>query len=80
MSEPASTELFSLSSVIIRIIADYIHAIEALTTTSVNSLDHAMLLSSYENMISLAYTLYSRENLTNQYATLATKNKDLMLK
>jgi hypothetical protein len=38
-----------------------------------------MLLSSYENMISLACTLHSSENLTNEFTTLTTENEDLML-
>jgi hypothetical protein len=62
-----------------RIITNHIHAIKALTTTSADSLDHAMLCSSYENAISLTYALYSSENLTNWYTTLATENKDLVL-
>jgi hypothetical protein len=79
MSKPVSGKLSSLSSVIIRIIAGYAHAIEALTATSANSLDHATLLSSYENVISLAHALHSSENLTDQFATLATENEDLVL-
>jgi hypothetical protein len=39
-----------------------------------------MLLSSYENVISLTHTLHSSENLTNQFTALATENEDLMLK
>jgi hypothetical protein len=38
-----------------------------------------MLLSSYENMISLTCALHSSENLTNQFGTLATENEDLTL-
>jgi hypothetical protein len=62
-----------------RIITDHVYAIKALATTSMNSLDHAMLLSSYENTISLAHTLHSSENLTDRFTALATKNKDLAL-
>jgi hypothetical protein len=79
MSEPASTELSPLSSIVIRIIADDVRAVEALAAAAANSLDHAMLLSSYENAISLARTLHSSENLTDQFATLATENEDLAL-
>jgi membrane-bound lytic murein transglycosylase MltF len=77
MSKPASTKLSSLSSVVIRIITNHVRAIEALATTSTNSLDYTMLLSSYENAISLTYTLHSSENLTDQFAALATENEDL---
>jgi hypothetical protein len=38
-----------------------------------------MLHSSYENMINLTHTLHSSENLTDQFATLVTENKDLAL-
>jgi hypothetical protein len=79
MSEPASSESSPLASIIIRIVADHTRAIEALATTSADSLDHAMLLSSYENAISLTRTLHSSENLTDQFATLATENEDLAL-
>jgi hypothetical protein len=79
MSEPTSTELSPPSSVVIRIVADHVHAIEGLAAASANSLDNAMLLSSYENAISLTRTLHSSENLTDQFATLATENEDLAL-
>jgi hypothetical protein len=79
MSEPTSAESFSPSSVIVRIIADHARAIEALAAASVDSLDHAMLLSSYENAISLTCMLYSSKNLTDQFSALTTENEDLML-
>jgi hypothetical protein len=79
MSEPTSTESPPPASIIIRIIADHTRAVKALATTSANSLDYAMLLSSYENAIILAYALHSSENLTDQFAALATKNEDLAL-
>jgi hypothetical protein len=79
MSEPAPAESPSPPSVVVRIIADHARAIEALAATSANSLDHATLLSSYENAISLARTLHSSENLTDQFATLGTENEDLAL-
>jgi hypothetical protein len=79
MSEPAPTEPSPLASVIVRIIADHTCAIEALAAASVDSIDHAMLLSSYENAISLACILHSSENLTDQFAALATENEDLVL-
>jgi hypothetical protein len=78
-STSASTESTPQSSIIMRIIADHIRAIEALATTSTDSLDHAMLHSSYENAISLAHALHSSENLTDQFTALATENEDLML-
>jgi hypothetical protein len=79
MSEPIPTELSPLASVIIRIIANHTYAVEALATASADSLDHAMLLSSYKNTISLAHILHSSENLTDRFAALATENEDLML-
>jgi hypothetical protein len=78
-SMSASTELTPQSSAIMRIVADYVRAVEALATASVDSLDHAMLHSSYENAISLACALHSSENLTDQFTTLATENEDLTL-
>jgi hypothetical protein len=62
-----------------RIITDHVCAIEALAATSVNSLDHAMLCTSYENAINLAHTLHSTENLTDRFAALVTENEDLVL-
>jgi hypothetical protein len=79
MSEPATTESSPPSSVIVRIVADHVRAVEALAAASTNSLDHATLLSSYENAISLARTLHSSKNLTDQFATVATENEDLAL-
>jgi hypothetical protein len=81
MSEftPATATSSAPSSVFMTIISDYVRAIEALATASADSLDHAMLLSSYENAINLAHTLHSTENLTDQFAALATENKDLAL-
>jgi hypothetical protein len=63
-----------------RIITDHIHPIEALAATSADSLNYAMLCSSYENAISLTSTLHSSKNLTDQFTTLPTENKDLVLK
>jgi hypothetical protein len=79
MSAPTSTESSPPSSIIVRIVANHIHAIEALAAASADSLDHARLRSSYENAISLAHTLQSSENLTNRFAALATENEDLTL-
>jgi hypothetical protein len=79
MSEPASTESSPPSSVIVRIIANHVRAIEALAATSADSLDYATLRSSYKNAISLARALYSSENLTDRFAALATENEDLIL-
>jgi hypothetical protein len=62
-----------------RIVSDHTRAIEALAAASADSLDHATLRSSYENMINLAHVLHSSENLTNQFAMLVTENKDLAL-
>jgi hypothetical protein len=79
MSEPISTGSSPLSSIIMRIITHDVHAVKALAATSMDSLDHAMLRSSYENAISLARALYSSKNLTDQFTALATENEDLML-
>jgi hypothetical protein len=79
MSEPTPTEPSPPASIIVRIIADHTRAIEALAAASADSLDHATLLSSYENAISLTRILHSSENLTNRFAALATKNEDLAL-
>jgi hypothetical protein len=79
MSEPIPTESPSPSSVVVRIVADHARAIEALAAASANSLDHTTLLSSYENAISLARVLHSSENVTDQFAALATENEDLAL-
>jgi hypothetical protein len=79
MSEPAPTEPSPPASVVVRIIADHAHAVEALAAASTDSLDHATLLTSYENAISLARALHSSENLTDRFAALATENEDLML-
>jgi hypothetical protein len=62
-----------------RIIADHICTVKALAAASADSLDHAILHSSYENAISLTCTLHSSKNLSNQFTALATKNKDLAL-
>jgi hypothetical protein len=79
MSEPASTGSSPPSSVIVRIVADHVHAIEALAAASADSLDHATLRSSYENAISLARALHSRDGLTDRFTALATENEDLAL-
>jgi hypothetical protein len=62
-----------------RIVADHVHAIEALAAASADSLDHATLHSSYENAICLAHTLHPSENPTDQFTALATENNDLAL-
>jgi hypothetical protein len=60
-------------------VADHARTIKALAAASANSLNHAMLLSSYKNAISLTCMLHSSENLTDQFAALGTENKDLAL-
>jgi hypothetical protein len=67
------------SPVIVRIVSDDAHAIEALATASADSLDHATLRSSYENAINLARALHSSENLTDRFTALVTENEDLTL-
>jgi hypothetical protein len=78
-SASASTESTPQSSVVVRIVADHVRAVEALAAASADSLDHATLHSSYENAISLARALHSSENLTDRFAALATENEDLAL-
>jgi hypothetical protein len=78
-SVSASTESTPQSSVVVRIVTDHVRAIKALTTTSVDSLNHATLHSSYENAISLTRTLHSSKNLTDRFTALANKNEDLAL-
>jgi hypothetical protein len=78
-SASASTELTPQSSVVVRIVADHVRAVEALAAASADSLDHATLPSSYENAISLARALHSSENLTDRFTALATENEDLAL-
>jgi uncharacterized protein (DUF3084 family) len=79
MPAPPSTESSPPSSVVVRIVADHIHAVEALATASADSLDHATLRSSDENAISLARALHSSENLTDRFAALATEHEHLAL-
>jgi hypothetical protein len=79
MSEPVPTEPSPPASIVVRIIADHARAVEALTAASTDSLNHATLLSSYENAISLTRALHSSENLTDRFAALATENEDLAL-
>jgi hypothetical protein len=81
MSEPtyATAESSPLPFLIMRIVADHICAVEALTAASTDTLDHARLHSSYKNAINLARILHSSENLTDRFATLVTDNKDLVL-
>jgi hypothetical protein len=81
MSEsiPANAILSPLSSIIMRIVSNHVHTVEALTAASADSLDHATLHSSYENAINLTSILYSSKNLTDQFAMLVTKNKELTL-
>jgi hypothetical protein len=81
MSESVTitTELYPLSSIIMRIVANHVRDVKAITTTSINSLDYATLRCSYENVFNLAQVLHSSENLTNRFATLVTKNEDLLL-
>jgi hypothetical protein len=79
MSEPASTRLSPLSCIVMRIVADHIHTVEALATASMDSVNYATLHSSYENMISLTHALHSSKNLTNWFTDLTTENEDLTL-
>jgi hypothetical protein len=65
--------------VIVRIVSDHARAVEALAAASADSLDHAMLRSSYENAINLTRALHSSENLTDRFATLVNENEDLAL-
>jgi hypothetical protein len=67
------------SPLIVRILADYAHAIEALATTSANSLDPATLCASYEGAVNLACVLNTSENLTNWFTALTAEIEDLSL-
>jgi hypothetical protein len=78
-SASASTKSTPQASVVVRIVADHVRAVEALAATSADSLDHATLHSSYENAISLARALHSSGNLTDRFTALATENEDLAL-
>jgi hypothetical protein len=59
-----------------KIITNHVHAIEAITTNSMDSLDHATLCSSSKNAINLTHTLHSSNSLTNWFTTMVTENKD----
>jgi hypothetical protein len=63
----------------IKIVTEYARAMEALMTATADSLDHAMLHTSYENGINLAHILHSSENLTDWFGALVTETEDLML-
>jgi hypothetical protein len=81
MSEPAPTtsKLSPPAFVIVRIIADPVQAIEALTAASTDSLDHATLRSRYENAINLTCVLHSSKNLSDRFTAPVTENEDLAL-
>jgi hypothetical protein len=65
MSEPITAKLSPLPYIIMKIITNHVCTIKALTATSVDSLDHTILYTSYKNTINLACTLHSSKNLTN---------------
>jgi hypothetical protein len=76
MSEPAPVPD---SPLIVRILADYARAIEALATTSADSFDPATLRASYEVAVNLAHTFNTSENLTDQFTALTAEIEDLSL-
>jgi hypothetical protein len=55
-SAPITAKLSPLPFIIMKIIAGHTCAIKALTTTSTDSLNYAMLHTSYENTINPTYT------------------------
>jgi hypothetical protein len=67
MSEttPATAELSAPPFVMVKIITGHTRTLEALAATSVDSLDHATLRTSYENAINLTRTLHCSKKLTN---------------
>jgi hypothetical protein len=79
-SAPTAAKLSPLPFVIMRIIADHLHAIEAITATSTDSHDYATLCTRYENAINLPHTLHCSKNLSNQFTMLVTETEDLALK
>jgi hypothetical protein len=76
MSEPAPVPD---SALIVRILADYARAIEALAATSADSVDPATLRVSYEGTVNLARALNTSENLTDRFTALAAEIEDLSL-
>jgi hypothetical protein len=76
MSEPAPVPD---SPLIVRILADHAHAIEALAATSADSLDPATLRASYEGAVNLTRVLNTIENLTDRFTALAAEIEDLSL-
>jgi hypothetical protein len=76
MSEPAP---IPDSPLIVRILADHARAIEALATTSADSLDPATLRASYEGAVNLARVLNTSENLTDRFTALTAEIEDLSL-
>jgi hypothetical protein len=67
------------SPLIVRILADHAHAIEALAATSTDSLDPATLCASYEGAVNLTRVLNTSENLTDWFTGLTAKIEDLSL-
>jgi hypothetical protein len=82
MSEtvPPTTEPSPKSCIVVKIIASYTGALEAISTTFADSLDPATLNTCYVNAIPLAHTLNSSENLTDQFTTSVTEAEDIALK
>jgi hypothetical protein len=82
MSEttPATAKLSPPPFIIVKSIAGHALALKALAPTSTDSLDPAMIHTSYINAIHPSCTLYSSENLTDWFTALVTVSQDLMLK
>jgi hypothetical protein len=75
----ATAEPSPPSFVIVEIVTGYTCPIKAFTATSADSLDHAMLHTTYKNAINLACTLHSSKNLTDWFAALVTETEHLMI-
>jgi hypothetical protein len=76
MSEPAH---IPNSPLIVRILTDHAHAIEALAATSADSFDPATLCVSYEGAVNITHAFNTSKNLTDQFTALAAKIEDLSL-
>jgi hypothetical protein len=84
MSEtvPATGKPSQPRFIIVKIIAGHAHTFNAPTaacTESLESIDHSILSTSYENTINLTRAVHSSENLTNWFTALLTETEYLTL-
>jgi hypothetical protein len=75
-----STKVSSQPFVIVKIITSHTSTRDSLANPSSDSLDPAMIHSSYVNAINLTRILHSSESLTDQFVALVTGTEDLGLK